>query len=52
MFLYLPFILAFLTVLGIALGWRTFSNTLWLATMAVTLWWFGRYVSVPHWISL
>ncbi|EIJ44452.1 hypothetical protein GWL_38910 [Herbaspirillum sp. GW103] len=42
MFLYLPFLLAFLTVLGIALGWKSLSNKLWLASTGVTLWWFSQ----------
>lgn len=43
MFLYVPFLLAFLTVFGIALGWKSMSNKLWLASTAVTLWWFSQY---------
>jgi hypothetical protein len=43
MFLYTPFLLAFLTVLVIALGWRSFSNKLWLTSVAVTLWWFSQH---------
>lgn len=42
MFLYLPLLLAFLTVLGIALGWKSLSNKLWLACTIVTLWWFSQ----------
>jgi len=47
MFLYLPFLLAFLTVLGIALGWKSLSNKLWLASTVVTLWWFSQTTQAP-----
>ncbi|MCP1575037.1 hypothetical protein [Herbaspirillum rubrisubalbicans] len=47
MFLYLPFLLAFLTVLGISFGWKSLSNKLWLATMGLTLWRFSPYLQLP-----
>ncbi|TDY98617.1 UNVERIFIED_ORG: hypothetical protein DFO49_0231 [Herbaspirillum seropedicae] len=47
MFLYLPILLAFLTVLGIALGWKSISNKLWLASTIVTLWWFSQTTQGP-----
>ncbi|WP_324873704.1 hypothetical protein [Herbaspirillum sp.] len=43
MFLYLPFLLVFLTVLVIGLGWRSLSNKLWLASVGVALWWLNHY---------
>ncbi|WP_458867619.1 hypothetical protein, partial [Enterococcus faecium] len=47
MFLYVPFLLAFLTVVGIALGWKSLSNKLWLASTIVTLWWFSQTAQPP-----
>jgi len=47
MFLYLPFLLAFLTVFGIALGWKSISNNLWLASTLATLWWFSQTTQAP-----
>ncbi|MFJ3055272.1 hypothetical protein [Herbaspirillum sp. NPDC087042] len=47
MFMYLPFLLAFLTVMGIAMGWRLLSNSLWLATMGLVLWWFCNHLAKP-----
>ncbi|MDR6584299.1 hypothetical protein HBH1_02036 [Herbaspirillum sp. BH-1] len=44
MFLYIPFLLAFLTVVVIALGWRSLSNRLWLASVGVSLWWFSQHI--------
>ncbi|KAF1046063.1 MAG: hypothetical protein GAK35_01177 [Herbaspirillum frisingense] len=45
MFMYLPFLLALLAVLGIALGWKSFSHAMWLATLIVTLWWFSLHAT-------
>ncbi|MBP0598072.1 hypothetical protein J8I26_08170 [Herbaspirillum sp. LeCh32-8] len=45
MFMYLPFLLALLAVLGIALGWKTFSYAMWLGTLAVTLWCFSFHAT-------
>lgn len=47
MFMYLPFLLALLAVLGIAFGWKTFSYAMWLVTLSVTLWWFSFHATSP-----
>ncbi|WDZ95896.1 DUF5993 family protein [Herbaspirillum sp. WKF16] len=45
MFMYLPFLLALLAVLGIAIGWKAFSYAMWLGALGVTLWWFSFHAT-------
>ncbi|MBO9536310.1 DUF5993 family protein [Herbaspirillum sp.] len=47
MFMYLPFLLALLAVVGIVIGWRTFSFAMWLCALCVTLYWFSFHATSP-----
>lgn len=47
MFMYLPFLLALLAVIGIVIGWKTFSFAMWLAALCVTLYWFSFHATSP-----
>lgn len=45
MFMYLPFLLALLATVGIALGWQALGHVMWLLTLGVTLYWFAQHAT-------
>ncbi|MCA1326729.1 DUF5993 family protein [Herbaspirillum sp. alder98] len=52
MFMYLPFLLAMLAMLGIIAGWSRFGYVMWLGTLGVTLYWFAQSAATPLTLSL
>jgi hypothetical protein len=47
MFMYLPFLLGLLAAIGIVAGLKKIGYALWLATIAVTLYWFSFHATSP-----
>jgi hypothetical protein len=52
MFMYLPFLLATLAMLGIIAGWSRLGYVMCLGLLGTTLYWFAQRAGMPPTLSL